>query len=212
MDTQDERVDLLTSGIQVRGLHVNLTNNSPLRKDHSGDVRITVRDVPLSADDSIIVRALTLRGCELTDNIQRERLRIDNRATNCENGTRIVWVKQLREDLPRQMEMGIYQARVFYRDQPSSSRARPEVTCAKCGEVGHHKSACPKTWKCHTCGAFGHKKIDCVWPWPQDDEDEGRPWEQETEEPTQGFEQIKAAVVKIQTALKTRILGARTSL
>ena len=122
VDTLIERGDLLTSGIELRGLHITLTDMSPRRKDHSDDVRITVRDVPLSADDSIIVRALTLKGCELTDNVQRERLRIDNRATNCENGTRIVWVKPLDESLPRQMEMGIYRARVFHRDQQMAAR------------------------------------------------------------------------------------------
>ncbi len=180
VDTQEERVDLLTTGIVLRGVGIGLTDLSPRRKDHTGDLRISVRDVPLSADDSIIERALTLKGCELTDTVQRERLRIMNRATNCENGTRIIWVKPLDDPLPRVMEMGIYRARVYHRDQASSA-ARPGVTCAKCGEEGHYKTSCLKGWKCRACSEFGHKEAECPSFFGEGQEPEKQPAEQNSE-------------------------------
>jgi hypothetical protein len=49
------------------------------------------KNVPLSADDGHIHRALTLEGCEI-QGLFREKLRVDGKLTNCETGACCVLV------------------------------------------------------------------------------------------------------------------------
>jgi hypothetical protein len=52
-------------------------------------IRIKIKNVPLSADDGQIDRALAMEGCEI-QGIFRDRLRVDGKLTNCETGDRLV--------------------------------------------------------------------------------------------------------------------------
>ena len=51
-------------------------------------IRIKIKNVPLSADDGHIDRALAMEGCEI-QGIFRDRLRVDGKLTNCETGAAV---------------------------------------------------------------------------------------------------------------------------
>ena len=69
--------------------------------DRSDQLRVRIKNIPLSADDSIIVKTLKDEGCILVENPSREKLRVDGKLTNCETGDRIVFVRPLKEPLPK---------------------------------------------------------------------------------------------------------------
>ena len=79
--------------------------------DRTEQVRVRIKNIPLSADDSIIVKTLKDSGCELAENPSREKLRVDGKLTNCELDDRIVYIKPPKEPLPKVIKMGIFRAK-----------------------------------------------------------------------------------------------------
>ena len=79
-------------------------------------VRVRIQNIPLSADDGQIKRALELRKCDIKS-FFREKLRVDGRLTNCETGDRIAIIGIPETHLPIFMEIGKYRAKVYHRGQ-----------------------------------------------------------------------------------------------
>jgi hypothetical protein len=101
-DNQTARTTLLTNGIHIRGKTVTLRSLNPNRLDTQtpNTIRIRIKDVPLSADDYQIERAVSQRGCDSVGEVNREKLRIEGRLTNFDTGDRIAVVKTpLSEDI-----------------------------------------------------------------------------------------------------------------
>ncbi|XP_069122185.1 uncharacterized protein [Argopecten irradians] len=96
VDNMADRTKLLTTGIVIRKKMVQLISTNPRRPDnnHEYTSRVRVSNVPLSADDGEIKRALTLLNCNIKS-MYREKLRIDNQLTNCDTGNRIVITEKL---------------------------------------------------------------------------------------------------------------------
>jgi hypothetical protein len=164
-DNAVSRTTLLTKGITIRGKSVPIQTLNPNRLDTQipNTVRIRVKDIPLSADDGQIERALTLRGCVLVGKVNREKLRIDGQLTNCDTGDRLVIVKgPLTEDIPRIIEIGRYRAKVFYPGQNTETRNTDNRECRKCLEPGHFIRDCVNDWRCKSCNMSGHKQSECV--------------------------------------------------
>ncbi|CAC5398023.1 unnamed protein product [Mytilus coruscus] len=91
MDNEEDKLSLLVQGVNLRGRQVPLHSQNPHNSSNllqPDTIRIKVKNVPLSADDGQIHRALTLQGCNIQA-FSRERLRIDGKVTNCETGDRI---------------------------------------------------------------------------------------------------------------------------
>ncbi|CAC5366949.1 unnamed protein product [Mytilus coruscus] len=110
--------------------------------DDPGTIRIKVKNVPLSADDGQIHRALTLQGCNIQA-FSRERLRIDGKVTNCETGDRLV-ISQPE-----------------FQGRPNLVSYEGVKKCHKCLKPGHVMYNCPNDWVCRICNISGHKMIDC---------------------------------------------------
>ena len=93
LDNSESRSNLLTSDFTFRGKSMPIYHTNPgFRYVDSTQMdptlRIRIQNVPLSADDGQIKRALELKNC--TDKkLYREKLRVDGRLTNCETGDRI---------------------------------------------------------------------------------------------------------------------------
>jgi hypothetical protein len=136
-------------------------NTNPDRLDGEQTTRIRVKNIPLSADDSAIKRVLTLKGADVIS-LFREKLRVDNKLTNCETGDRLVIVKSstLKEPLPNFMTFGTFTGRVFHPGQPKHIHNKP-LKCSKCLEDGHTFSNCANDWVCTACKLSGHKRSDC---------------------------------------------------
>ncbi|CAC5383484.1 unnamed protein product [Mytilus coruscus] len=162
LDCESEREHLISKGVEIRGKKVNVYSRNPRVTIHENidNVRLRVKDVPLSADDGQILRALEERCCVIMNHF-RERLRYENKFTYCFTGDRIVICEgPLSKHMPRSIVVGKYRATVLYRDQPMTN-SRPKK-CSKCLADGHNISNCPNDWVCKSCGKEGHKQIDCM--------------------------------------------------
>ena len=69
----------------------------------------------------------------------------------------IVKASSMKESMPKFMNFGKYQGRVYHRGQLQRAS-----TCSKCLEKGHRVADCPNDWKCTLCQKFGHKKAECL--------------------------------------------------
>ncbi|CAG2229859.1 unnamed protein product [Mytilus edulis] len=147
LDCESARDHLICKGSGNWGKQINIYSRNPRVTTHENidTVRFRVKDVPLSADDGQILRALEERNCVIMNHF-RERLRYENEITNCLTGDRIIICQgPLSQDIPRSITIGKYRATVMYRDQPSTS-SRPKK-CSKCLADGHNFSNCPNDWK-----------------------------------------------------------------
>ncbi|CAC5383870.1 unnamed protein product [Mytilus coruscus] len=91
----------------------------------------------------------------------RQRLRYNNKVTNCLTGDRIIICDgPLTEHIPRSILIGKYRATIIYRDQP---RNNPQyMKCSKCLQEGHQTKDCINDWVCRSCGQEGHKQNACT--------------------------------------------------
>ena len=159
MENERDKRTLLAQGINLRGRHVNFHMQNPRYANRGSVVRIRVKNVPLSADDGLIEYALTQHNVNVVI-MWHERLRVDNKATNCLTGDRIVLTKDLPEPLPRFMQVGKYTAKIFHPGQVIEDNRQDKVY-HKCLEAGHLFFNCQNDWKCKRCQQSGHKMIDC---------------------------------------------------
>ena len=159
LDSEDERAKLLSNGLTIRLKSIPVYSRNPrvTIHEHENTVRVRVKDVPLSADDGQILRALEQYNCVVLNHF-RERLRFENMLTNCQTGDRIVICKgPIMTTIPRSIPVGKYRATVLYPGQPNNKNMK----CSKCLGQGHKSTDCKNDWKCRTCGEFGHKQNVC---------------------------------------------------
>ena len=174
MDNEEDRLSLLVQGVDLRGRQIplhphNPRNPSTLQPD---TIRIKVKNVPLSADDGQIHRALTIAGCNI-QGLFRERLRVDGKLTNCETGDRLVISKIPKQPIPRNLQIGKYAALIFHSGQPefeAKNTFNAEKKCNKCLKQGHIMQYCPNDWVCRVCHESGHRMLDCKQKYPEYDE------------------------------------------
>ena len=154
----EDKVVLLATGLALRGSTYQVLSTNPNRLDGEATVSIRVMDIPLSVEDGVISRTFILKGLEIIST-SREKLKINGKITTCETGDRFLTVKasSLKEPMPKFLNFGKYQGRVYHRGQ-----LQRETTCSKCLEKGHRAAGCPNDWKCTACNQFGHKKADCL--------------------------------------------------
>ncbi|VDI33061.1 Hypothetical predicted protein [Mytilus galloprovincialis] len=101
LDTEEDRMLLLTEGITLRNKTIPLHSQNPYyQKDEWLTTTIRVKNIPLSADDGQIDRELRQKNIDVIS-INRERLRVDNLVTHCWTGDRIVLCKKFDKPLSR---------------------------------------------------------------------------------------------------------------
>jgi hypothetical protein len=161
LDNLTDKVKLMAEGVPLRGKVIPVLNTNPDRLDGEQTTRVRVQNIPLSADDNIIKRVLTLTGADVIS-IYRERLRVDNKLTACETGDRIIIVKtsSLKEPLPKFMTFGTFTGKVYHVGQPKHNPSKP-LKCGRCLQDGHLFRNCPNDWVCTLCTESGHKRADC---------------------------------------------------
>ena len=142
----------------LRGKTIPLYEKNPFVPDRSEQVRVRIKNIPLSADDSIIVKALKDTGCVLVENPSREKLRVDGKLTNCETGDRIVFIRPPKEPLPKVMKIGLFRATIVHPGQTVNMRRQ---ACGKCLQDNHRTMECTNDWVCKRCFVSGHKSGDC---------------------------------------------------
>ncbi|KAK3106939.1 hypothetical protein FSP39_003383 [Pinctada imbricata] len=153
-------------------------NPGTIHTDEDGNptIRVRVKNVPLSADDGQIKRALEQHNCEIIS-MFREKLRIDGRLTNCETGDRIVIIGEIDRPLPTTMTIGRYSAIVLHKGQPND-----KLKCNKCLQKGHTTKECPNEVICRSCNKPGHIMAECPEVLHEDSEENADDSAEEEEE------------------------------
>ncbi|CAG2254649.1 unnamed protein product [Mytilus edulis] len=108
LDTLKGKEFLLSEGLEIRGKSISIYSMNPRVRiqENSTDVKIRIKDVPLSADNKQVILYL------------RERLRYNDMITNCQTGDRIVYCEgPLISAIPKSIPIGKYRATVIYRGQ-----------------------------------------------------------------------------------------------
>ena len=163
IETQKARIDLITQGLKIRNVQVAVYDSNPFLSHDEDTIRVLVKDIPLSASDTMITDELEKRKYNPVGKIIHQRLRVDGKLTDCLTGDRVLYLKKPSQSLPRFITFGLFRARVFHPGQlpPESS-----VTCSRCLSVGHHRSNCTKDVICKHCNRSGHIARDCKEDFP----------------------------------------------
>ncbi|CAG2219685.1 CNBP [Mytilus edulis] len=178
-DSDNDRVTLITKKIIVRNKLINVYSTNPKSSEYSSllYLRVRVKDVPCSADDGQILRAIENEGKCTVHKLNRERLRVDGLLTECQTGDRILFCDPLEKPLPRFIRIGKYRATVFHKDQMPSTNEN--LVCNKCFQNGHRFRDCQNDWVCKQCKLPGHKQADCPSFEAQNKESNSMPHENE---------------------------------
>ena len=170
------RVNLLMQGITLRGMHVELKDRNPFVIAGYEDVQTTrlfIRNIPLSFDNSEIEKALRGIGVEMANGLKYSRARDPNgKLTNFKTGDRFVDIIVPEEPLPKRLDIGIFTASLYHREQKQNMM---DKECGNCMLKGHLRRECPNETVCYVCRQVGHKRGDPECPSalgrPQDGED-----------------------------------------
>ncbi|KAJ3582242.1 hypothetical protein NHX12_015711 [Muraenolepis orangiensis] len=119
---KEARAKLLMRGISVCGIHIDLKDDNPFslksRMANKNAVQINIKELPESADDSIVTEFLSQRGCKMVGNDMKRMIRYNNQLTNCSNGDRMVYIEAMpSKNIPRSVKMGTHWVKVFYYGQ-----------------------------------------------------------------------------------------------
>ena len=160
--SSEARVSLMSKGLTVQGVKVDLRSRNPfLMRDGDGNgvpsTKMYIGDVPCSFANEEIEKALNKAGVKRLSALTDERYRNkDGQLTNFVTGRRMCWAEVPAVSLPVRMEMGVFKASIFYREQTRNH------FCFRCRASGHRAAECPQQPKCWSCGEVGHEKAVCT--------------------------------------------------
>ena len=159
--SREERVRLITEGLEIRGALTPVYDTNPFTRSHDENLtRVVIKDVPLSVSDDMIRHEIQSMKHEIKGDIIRQKLRVNGQLTNCLNGDRVLFISPPSQPIPRKIVIGkIFRARVYHDGQPTPNVRIP--TCSRCLETGHHVSQCNNALKCQLCRKEGHMKSGC---------------------------------------------------
>ena len=158
LNSHDNRVKLITKGLEVRGTTVPVYDTNPFTQAKNEHLtRVKMKDIPLSVGDELISQTLEKLKCHVRGEITRQKLRVNGQLTNCLNGDRVCFIDPPPQPLPRQVSIAnVFRARLFHVGQPQATS-----TCSKCMESGHSAFQCTNAVKCRTCLKSGHMSSTC---------------------------------------------------
>ena len=172
LDNEPDRESLISTDLSVRNKLIRVYSINPRVKAFAFRgpqyLRVRVKNVPCSAEDGQILRALELLGCKV-HSMYRERLRVDGMLTNCQTGDRILMCDPVEKPLPRTLYVGKYRAIVIHKDQMSNNE---NTVCNKCFQKGHKLKECTNDWVCKLCKGVGHKQSECTATFSDEQDDE----------------------------------------
>ncbi|KAK3085708.1 hypothetical protein FSP39_007598 [Pinctada imbricata] len=187
VEEESARTALLTNSFILRGRSFPIYSTNPGRPYQDADTTfVRVKNVPLSAEDGQIKRAISIRTTGNIINMYREKLRVDGKLTNCETGDRVLIVEHLTSPLPSSIEIGRYRALVHHKGQPNT-----KAKCSKCLQTGHLSKDCVNELVCRGCGETGHKESECPVPFTDDEAHLTDIDEEETDEEHSDVSQVQ---------------------
>ena len=160
--SQDSRQILLSQGFEFRNTTVFAFETNPFSAGTSSPsetvIKITVKGVPLSVDDSEITKMLENFKVTLTSPLKYENIRhpITRKMTGILNGNRFVYAKPLPDGkyLPRTTFCAGLKCFVYHDGQPSRKR---KPLCTNCWREDHFRYQCSNQKCCKVCHKEGHE-------------------------------------------------------
>ncbi len=164
----EAKIKLTTEGINIDGKNITIHNANPFATgapiDHSGVqmARILLRDLPLSASNSVIQEFLERRfniklATELKYSFYRDK---NSQLTDMYNGDRFAFVhpSYLKHPLPRYSQCGIWNFRIFH-DEQFKDKGK---LCYNCYSTEHYQSECKSVPLCRICRKPDHEPGDSL--------------------------------------------------
>ena len=163
--SHDSRRKLLTQGFDLRNCNIRAFETNPYSagtKHPSESVsKVTVKGVPLSVDDSEILKMLEQFNITKTSDLKYEKIRhpVTRKMTGVLNGNRFIYIKQLPEGmfLPRTSHCAGLRCQIYHYGQP---KIRRSPLCTNCWEVSHYRSQCKNNSRCKVCKCEGRNPGD----------------------------------------------------
>ncbi|XP_071478309.1 uncharacterized protein [Diadema antillarum] len=166
VENRESRMKLITNGLNIRNANVAVYDQNPfITAGKENSLRLLIRDIPLSVLDTVITDELEKCKHKVLGAPIRERLRVDGLLTDCLTGNRIVYIQHPSKPLPRDMNFGIFKARVYHYGQIVPP-ARANLMCSRCLNAGHHRSQCSNPIVCRRCKQPGHLQQECSFETP----------------------------------------------
>lgn len=161
--TDEDRIKLITNRITLRNQSIGLYKNNPFRSGiESPDqevVKVTITDVPLSKGNSGIEKFILEHKLEKTSDLQFGKVRDEETKefTDILSGSRIVFVKEFENHIPRRVNISGSTANVYYAGQVVQKRP---MLCTNCYSTEHYKSQCQNEKACIKCKETDHEITD----------------------------------------------------
>ena len=86
IDSKEARVALISEGLVLRGAKTNVYDKNPYLNENEEFLKLSVKDVPLSVNDELIVREIEGWKYTVRGKVIRQRLRVNGQLINCLNG------------------------------------------------------------------------------------------------------------------------------
>lgn len=170
----NSKVALVTQGIDVNGVNINVHEYNPFvnraQKSENRNVRVNIKDLPISLPNDDVERLFLEFGLELKSDVKYGFIRdSDGNLTTFKNGDRFAYVKKESiptNGLPRFYYFGIYKCRIFHYGQPVNKKE-----CFNCFSEEHFSRQCTSPRACRVCRLTGHREGDpvCEFYEPQPD-------------------------------------------
>jgi hypothetical protein len=159
--TTESRTKLLTEGFSLASRTVQIFDTNPFSAGtESPDekvVRVLIKGIPLSVEDSCVKNMLEKLGAKLTSEIKYEKIRHPktHRMTEILNGNRFVYMSPLENGkfLPRSASCAGLRCIINHKGQPVRER---KVQCTNCWADDHYKNKCEFEQCCRICKQAGH--------------------------------------------------------
>ena len=163
--SHSSRSTLLTEGFDIRSRNVQVYDNNPysvgIRRPDEQVLKVTIKGVPISVDDTAVKHMLEKLGVTMTSNIKYEKIRNPHnlKMTDIANGNRFVYVKPLEEktSLPRHGICAGLPCSIFHKGQPSVKKT---PRCNRCWSNDHFTNQCTNNKCCKVCKKPGHEPGD----------------------------------------------------
>ena len=160
-DKSDERtrIQLLATGITLRGQHVNLYDRNPfLTRNNREATKVMIGGIPLSVSTEQIYADFEAvckqRNSTVIGQIRNELARDDNgKLTRFKTGRRFLYMDPNPSNpIPKQLPLAGFTASIRYKEQ----NVKP-TKCNICNQSGHTPNQCTL---CFDCFTEGHKRGD----------------------------------------------------
>ena len=132
VDSIESRKLLVSDGFTLQNISVSVFDTNPFsagtENPNEEVVRVTIRGIPLSVEDSCITKTLEKLGPELTSDIKYEKIRnpSTHKMTEILNGNRFVYMKKMASGkfLPKHSECAGLKCTISHKGQPTKNRSK----------------------------------------------------------------------------------------